>query len=67
MPQNEDPVNSERPARDFRKFMWKSRPLHHRSGRPSLWALIAAKDASIVPHFSRTDIRLETDMEIGDS
>ena len=54
--QGEGPVNYPRMVRDFRAILAKSRRTHRQSGRPSLWTLIAAKYASFLAHFSRSDI-----------
>ena len=40
---------------------------HIQSGRTSFCPLIAAKDSSILAHFSRPDIGLEMTPEIGNS
>ena len=45
--------------------MGESRPFHRQSERPHRLALISAKDASILAHFSQSDIGLEMDPEIG--
>ena len=42
----EGPVNSQRLARDFLKFLGESRPIRHQSGWPSFCALISAKNGS---------------------
>ena len=63
--QKEGPVNAQRLVRDSRATQWKSRPTHRQSGRPSSWALIAAKDASILAHFSQSDIGVEMGPNVG--
>ena len=63
--QKEDPVNPQRSVRDFRGFLEKSRPIRRQSGRLSVWALIAAKDSSIFPHFRLSDIGVEMGPKIG--
>ena len=50
---------------DLRTTLGKSWPTHHPSGRPSFWALISAKDASFLAHYSRSDIGLEMHPKIG--
>ena len=62
---NEGAVNSRRLVCDCRAILGKSRPARHRPGRPSFWSLIADKNASILAHFSRSDIGLEMTPEIG--
>ena len=64
-PKREGAVNSQRLVRDFRAIVGESRPIRHQSGRPPFWALIAAKNASILTHFSRPDIGPEMDPELG--
>ena len=46
MDQNSGTVNPQRLVRNFRAILGKSWTIHHQSGRPSSWALVAAKDAS---------------------
>ena len=68
MAQKEGTVNSQRRVRDSREFLEKSRQarlVRRQSGRPSLRPLIAAKVASILAHFSRTDIGAEMGPKIG--
>ena len=58
MGQEEGSVNAQRLGRDFRKVMAKSGPIRRQSGRPSTCSLIAARDASILAHFSHAYVGL---------
>ena len=63
--QKEGAVNAQRLVRDLREIVEKSRPTRRQSGRPSLWALITAKDAAILAYFRRPDIGLGANPKIG--
>ena len=63
--QEDGPVNLQRSARDFLMTKGTSWPTHRQSRWPSTWSLIAAKDASILAHFSRPDIGMGMDPEAG--
>ena len=65
MAQKEDPVNSQRLVIDFRATLGKSRPTPPQPRRSSLWAIIEAKDASILAPSRRPAIGVEMDPEIG--
>ena len=65
MAQKEGPVNPHRLVRDFRSPMGKSWPIRRQSWRFSFCAIIAAKDSSMSPHLSRSDIVLQMYQEIG--
>ena len=57
--QKEGPVNSQGLVSEFREILRKLRPTRHQSGRPSFWAIIAAKNASFLAHFSHHDVGLQ--------
>ena len=58
MVQKEAPVNAQRLVRDFWATLGNSE-------RPAFWSLIAANGASVLAHFSRPDIGLGMDPELG--
>ena len=59
MDQEEGPVNSQWSARDLRKIVGKSWPIHRQSGRPSFYPISANKDSSFLAHFSRSVIGMQ--------
>ena len=63
--QKEGPVNLQRLVRDFLTTLGESWPTHHQSRRPSSCVLIAAKDASILAHFSQSEIGIGMDPKTG--
>ena len=65
MAQKEIPCNPQWSVRDARAILGKARPIRRQSGVPSFWILIAAEDAAILAHFSRSDTGLEMGPEIG--